>query len=247
MSSCYEVIHTRWILFVANEYWIIYDRLRGDSPHCFDLRFHLSPEAWDRTKLWSAATVCAPGFALVFNPGYKISIEPGWVAPQYGTKLPAPVVSLAAKGVKSADFFTVVAPIRSTDHIPTLDVRHDRSGASDALCVEVCGVGPNRSARDLVAWSPSITHFDVAPFQCWASAAWIRTSSLEKTPSFLACNVQELRWTSSGKREFFAAMQPSPWISWDEPHGLVENGQRPDSQGSGQYMVARTLRTGDGR
>jgi heparinase II/III-like protein len=65
-SPCYEVIHTRRIFFIADEYWIIWDSLRGERPHRFDLRFHLSPEAWDRTQI-SAGAVRAPGLALVLK------------------------------------------------------------------------------------------------------------------------------------------------------------------------------------
>jgi hypothetical protein len=224
-SPCYEAVHTRRIFFVGDEYWIIYDRLRGDRLHHYDLRFHLSQDAWNHTTLLTretASVVCAPGVALVFHAGYKMSIEPGWIAPQYGVKLPAPVVSVAADGAASAEFFTLVVPIKSADHVPTLRVCTDRGDASDALCLDVSGVGPNRSAHDRVVWSSSITNFDLGPFQCRATAAWMRTSSLEKSPAVLACNVQELKWSASGKRAFQASSHPSPWVTWDGRHGLVD-------------------------
>ena len=42
-------IHTRAIAFVADEYWLIEDRLRAPSRHRYDLRFHLAPEAEGET------------------------------------------------------------------------------------------------------------------------------------------------------------------------------------------------------
>ena len=44
-SPAYEAIHTRRIFFVAGEYWLIVDSLRGSVPHKYDLRFHLTAEA----------------------------------------------------------------------------------------------------------------------------------------------------------------------------------------------------------
>src|SRR5262249_35364175 len=114
-SPVYEAIHTRRILFVGNEYWIIADRLRGERRHRYDLRFHLSPEAWERTTATvrsGNAVVHAPGLALAFFPPFDLRIEPGWVAPEYGRKLPAPVVSVSVEAV-DADFVTVVLPFRA--------------------------------------------------------------------------------------------------------------------------------------
>jgi hypothetical protein len=44
-SPAYEAIHTRRIFFVAGEYWVIVDSLRGSVPHKYDLRFHLTADA----------------------------------------------------------------------------------------------------------------------------------------------------------------------------------------------------------
>jgi Heparinase II/III-like protein/Heparinase II/III N-terminus len=223
-SPSYEVIHTRRIFFVGDEYWIIYDRLRGNRPHRFNLRFHLSPAAWNHTTMLTredTGMVLAPGFAMVFNPGNTMSIEPGWFAPQYGVKHPAPVVSVAAEGGSSTEFFTLVVPVKSADHIPTLKTCPDRADASDAICVEVSGVGPNRSATDHVVWSSSIMNHELGPFQCRASGVWSRSSG-EACPALVACNVQELRWKTNGKAAFLTGLRPTPWLSWDEQRGLVD-------------------------
>ncbi|HEY3582365.1 MAG TPA: alginate lyase family protein, partial [Pyrinomonadaceae bacterium] len=47
-SPAYEVVHTRRIFFIGDEYWLVIDSLRGCAPHTFDLRFHLTPAAWNR-------------------------------------------------------------------------------------------------------------------------------------------------------------------------------------------------------
>src|SRR5207249_2749049 len=46
-SPCYDVVHSRRVVFVAGEYWLLEDRLRGDRPHRYDTRFHLAVHAGD--------------------------------------------------------------------------------------------------------------------------------------------------------------------------------------------------------
>jgi hypothetical protein len=217
-SPSYEVVHTRRIFFVADEYWIIHDRLRGERPHRFDLRFHLSNRAWENTAVVmraGQAMICTPGVALVFHAPTAPSIEPGWVAPQYGVKLPAPVVSLALEKHESADFITLIAPVGSPEIAPKLKACLDRGDGSDAISVEVSGVGAGQSATDRLTWSSAITGHEAGPFQCRAAAVWWRSVRGESPDALVACNVQELCWRSDGKKEFLNRWQPSPWLRWD--------------------------------
>ncbi len=223
-SPLYDAVHTRRIFFLADEYWIIHDRLRGQHPHDFDLRFHLAANAWEKTTVLTRdrqPTVCAPGVALVFNAGKIPAIEPGWVAPQYGVRLPAPVVSVVTEHVSSADYFTLVAPVSSPEHVPAFKVCLDRGDASDAISVEVEGIGPNRSGIDRLTWSSAITNHEAGPFTCRASAVWCRFFSDQNPSELIACNVQELRWRGNGKRGFMNQAKPSPWLRWNEQSGFT--------------------------
>jgi hypothetical protein len=105
-------VHERRVTFVAGEYWLIEDRLRGRRPHRYDLRFHLAPDAWGATVVEGCA-VRAPGLGLFFNAPAAPRLERGWVSERYGEKRPAPVVSVAVEGVREADFVTLVVPMRS--------------------------------------------------------------------------------------------------------------------------------------
>jgi hypothetical protein len=226
-SPSYEVVHTRRIFFVNDEYWIIYDRLRSLQPHHYDLRFHLAPQAWGHTTLLNrkqTAVVHTPGLALVFEGGHKLGIQPGWVAPRYGVKVPAPVVSVVTEGSASTEFFTLVVPARTFEDVPSLQVCHDRGDGSDALCVQVSNVGPQRNVTDRVIWSSSIGTHELGAFVCRASAVWMRSVADGSSPEVVACNVQELRWADSGKAEFLTGLRASPWIAWDQQHGLFDTG-----------------------
>ncbi|HKF80398.1 MAG TPA: alginate lyase family protein [Thermoleophilaceae bacterium] len=135
-SPAYEAVHTRVIAFVADRYWIVEDRLRGKRPHRYDLRFHLDPGARGRTDVEGCA-VRAPGLGLVLAPGPSPRLERGWVAPRYGIRHEAPVVSAVIEGVREANFVTLVAPLAENAALPSLSVRRD--GGQTA--VAVTGIG----------------------------------------------------------------------------------------------------------
>lgn len=222
-SHCYEVVHTRRIFYIADEYWIICDSLAGELPHRFDLRFHLSPEAWDRVHL-VGNTVCAPELALIFDRASTLQIEPGWFAPLYGVKQSAPVVSAAIEGKNSAKFVTVVMPLEPSCQFPKLKVVHTSGAASPSLAMEVSGTGPDGAFTDYVSWNPSIADHALSSFQCRASAVWVRSDG-EEDARFAACNVQEFRSTQNEQLRFVAP-QSAPWVSWDPQHGLSSGTER---------------------
>jgi hypothetical protein len=143
-SPAYEALHRRVIAFVADRYWIVEDRLRGERPHRYDLRFHLGPEACAHTRI-EGCGVRAPGLGLVFAPGPTVALEPGWVAPSYGFRLEAPVVSAAIDGAADADFVTLVAPLEEGDPLPSLVVHREDT----VTAVEVHGIDGESQA---LAW-----------------------------------------------------------------------------------------------
>jgi hypothetical protein len=172
-SPCYDAVHARRVVFVGDEYWLVEDRLRAAAPHRYDLRFHLAPEAWNETEIahdGRQAVVRAPGLAMVFPQASAPVLEEGWYAPQYGRKLPAPVVTLAVEDARDAAFLTLVAPVEVGQPAPDLTVRY----ATEPVVVEVAT--PER--RDIVAWNRR---------HAW----WRRTSPDGEPWSFRACAVDE--------------------------------------------------------
>jgi glycosyltransferase involved in cell wall biosynthesis len=123
-SPVYEAVHTRVVAFVDDRCWIVEDRLRGERAHRYDLRFHLGPEALGEARL-EGPGVRAPGLGLVLEPGPSLTLEPGWVAPVYGRRVDAPVVSAVVEGVADANFVTLVVPLAGSDPLPELRVRRE--------------------------------------------------------------------------------------------------------------------------
>jgi hypothetical protein len=223
-SPAYEVWHTRSIFFINDEYWLICDRLRGSRPHRFDLRFHLSPEAWNHIYVERAGgneVVRAPGLALVLGESLVPRIEPGWFAPEYGIKLRAPVASVVAEGVAQACFFTLAVPLSSKLPAPTFLAYVERSGAVETIHAEIKGVGPDGAGRDRLTWSATPRPFQLGAFEGRASAAWLRASAAGKSLAFAACNMLELKQRELGEAKPLTVARPVNWATWDERRGLA--------------------------
>jgi hypothetical protein len=149
VSPCYDAVHQRCILFVAGEYWIIEDGLTAPTPHRYDLRFHLPPDALDRVVVYRAPRPAAtgPGMALIFGADHDVELESGWVSAQYGVKQPAPVVVATERNCRTARFITLVAPLADGAPLPRMRVRTGTDAAITLIEVERSGV------RDVVAWT----------------------------------------------------------------------------------------------
>lgn len=124
VSPNYETIHTRRIFFINNSYWLIWDSLKGEAPRKFDLRFHLTPAAWNHVFVQDS-TVIAPNLSLVFPKGENISIEPSWASPEYGIKHRIPCVNIVSEGSVTKDFFTLIKPRESDEKTPILLISNE--------------------------------------------------------------------------------------------------------------------------
>jgi hypothetical protein len=110
-SPRYEVVHERTVAFVQGAYWIVVDRLDGERPHAYTLRFQLAPEALGRTRV-DGHVVRAPGLELVFDEAHLPRLVDGWVAPEYGVKQAAPAVEAVHRRDACATFTTRIVPVR---------------------------------------------------------------------------------------------------------------------------------------
>src|SRR6185369_10274629 len=75
-SPVYDAIHTRRICFVRGEYWLIVDSLRAHGPHKYDLRFHLTPAAWNHCARIDTG-IRTPELVLLFEPHREPVISQG--------------------------------------------------------------------------------------------------------------------------------------------------------------------------
>lgn len=136
ISPNYDSVHTRRIFFIHNSYWLIWDSLEGQTPRKFDLRFHLTPDAWNHV-LVNDSTVLTSNLSLIFPKGENVSIEPSWYAPEYGIKHRIPCVSVVSESAANKDYFTLVKPLKIDENAPTFSISKD----SNITNIEICGDG----------------------------------------------------------------------------------------------------------
>ncbi|MGH2736924.1 MAG: heparinase II/III domain-containing protein, partial [Actinomycetota bacterium] len=219
-SPCYDALHTRRILFVADEYWLIEDRLRAEQVHRYDLRWHLPAEGWKSTRLETTdqgSIVVAPGLALAVAGAGEARLEDGWVSPRYGIKMPAPVVSVRT-GSRDARFVTLVAPRRPGWPVPRLRVRWPAADQVTVAFVE--GVDGTEACRDVVAWSTRREQLPLGSMRCVATAAWLRSSAADGPASFRGLDVAGIESAP------FGGVQFGEWVAWDAG-GRVTTGGNP--------------------
>jgi hypothetical protein len=207
-SAAYDVVHTRQVAFVADEYWIVVDTLEAaaGTPHEYTQRMHLSPEAWTRTSVQQRigdVVVRAPGVALVYPDGVLPEIEDGWVSPEYGIRRRAPVVSRTAHAASRERMISVLWPTGHDEHDPprlAVD-RCDEAG----VAVRLDGVGPRASQTDHLAWAGAGTPagavtMSAGPMSVSARIAWIRTGRGGRPARAALLDCDGCTWTGPAPR-----------------------------------------------
>lgn len=109
--------HTRSILFLKNDYWLIRDVLTSDGPHELDLRFHFAAESNPQLehKNGQLRTILESGE----NAGLRVvsfgqdggwSREDGWISHCYGDRLTAPVCVFSVHSEGTTELVTLLIP-----------------------------------------------------------------------------------------------------------------------------------------
>jgi hypothetical protein len=101
-------IHTRSILFLKRDYWVIRDRVELSGKHQIDLWFHFesgtSPEVHENEVHENGAKIVS------FARGGRWTKEEGWVSHCYGERAPAPVCVFSAAADGAFEIVTFVLP-----------------------------------------------------------------------------------------------------------------------------------------
>ena len=193
-SVAYEAVHRRQVVFVADAYWLILDTLTGQLPHRYDLRFHLDASAAGQVAVTTTDggwAVRAPGLALVLTGSSEPHIEAGWVAPVYGIKHAAPVVSVISDGRPSARFASLLMPRAAGEITPTLTFVVQPDGWTATVAHgDVC---------DTIEWRARAGAFDSTPVLGDGRAAWTRVSAGQVARSSVADGAGRWRvWDAQG-------------------------------------------------
>lgn len=112
--------HSRSVLFLKGDYFIIRDQVETTGAHNYELNFHFAPdaapeiEAGDEIGVSERASGDEAGLELfTFGARGKWRKTDGWVSTCYGARVPAPVVSYEASGEGVQEFFSFLIPRRA--------------------------------------------------------------------------------------------------------------------------------------
>jgi hypothetical protein len=110
--------HTRSILFLKNDYWIVRDYVETRGDHTYQLNFHFdaatnaraeNPEA----KLWTITENAdnSTGLKLLlFGDNGEWKRNESWISKSYGGRINAPYLQFRSKGSGPQEFFTFFLP-----------------------------------------------------------------------------------------------------------------------------------------
>ncbi len=149
-----SVIHTRRILFVKPNYWIVSDVLEGKGKHLFQQLFHFMPMEIRQSEEKAVCTLNKSEANLAIIPVNEEDLQldifigsedplQGWVAPNFHKKLAAPAVVYSKKRRAPAMFNIVLFPAQGkidleNFHLEKLPVKvnNQEVNQSKAVCLK---------------------------------------------------------------------------------------------------------------
>ena len=120
--------HSRSILFLRNEYWIMRDFVNTRGEHSYQQNFHFGSgtnpsiaNSEDGSKFVREFPGGESGMGLfVFGDGLKWRRKEGWISKAYGNRQTAPFIQVSSKGKGPQEFFTFMLPRDRGDAEPTV-------------------------------------------------------------------------------------------------------------------------------
>jgi Heparinase II/III N-terminus/Heparinase II/III-like protein len=148
----YNAVHTRHLFFLRGRYWVVVDELHAETPHRYELLFHLSEIAQGKIAIDEVAaqrTIRTPHLIVATDPQESsLRVDEGFVSYHYGVKHAAPVINFCQRA-GNARFVTVLVPYGA--ECPTVSVNFRASASFDvetALAVDVQITESNGHFRD---------------------------------------------------------------------------------------------------
>ena len=184
-------MHRRSVVFVADDYWLVFDELRAEEPHDYALRWHLADDVVPeiRTSPNGSSFVATPNVSLEIAGSGPATAEPGWVSIEYGVKRAAPVVVARAQGAADADLVTLLAA-RQAGTSPRLRWSDACSGAA---IVELAD-----GTTDHLSWRAPDRDVVVGGLRVAAATVWVRADRDGNPQQVSLDRPTMVRWTHPG-------------------------------------------------
>lgn len=179
-----DVTHTRRILFMKPDYWVIVDELQALSPHNYQLLFHTHPSVVVRSAPENRISLIRPSeeIRLDLIPADPQSVKVTWASGDNGPiqswystdfyqKVPSTVIIYEREGTASTAITTLLYPCRlgQTEKAISIAPLAIRQGRGLAYVVTT----PRGQDHLLFAWDNSVKQF--GPFESRGTIAVVRT------------------------------------------------------------------------
>ena len=106
--------HRRRVIFVDGRYWLVIDDVEGSGRHRADLRFQFAPHSVAAAGPCAVRAVSARGAGVVLHSEATSTLRgellDGWVAPDYGQRVRAPLFVLTTETDLPLRIVTVLLP-----------------------------------------------------------------------------------------------------------------------------------------
>jgi hypothetical protein len=179
------VTHTRSLLFLKGDYWIMRDRVETTGAHRYDLRFHFAAEAdpalrtVDEVEAVRERRVNSAGLEL-FAFGDRASAwrkESGFVSSCYGSRDQSQVFVLSTEAEGAQEFVTYLLPRRAGERE---DMRVREVEALSGRAFELAAAG----RRDLLLLGGDGPRAETDEVSVDGEWAWLRLKGLEGLEGF---------------------------------------------------------------
>ncbi|HEX8745680.1 MAG TPA: alginate lyase family protein [Pyrinomonadaceae bacterium] len=107
------VTHSRSILFLKNDYWIVRDRVETKGAHTLDLHFHFAPQVVVEAARGGVRASVGDSARLemfVFGGDGAWEDCEGWVSECYGQRVKAPAGKFSAEAAGAREFVSILMP-----------------------------------------------------------------------------------------------------------------------------------------
>jgi hypothetical protein len=109
--------HTRSVLFLKGDYWVVRDRVKTEGTHRYGLNFHFAPETDPAIESSSGVVSVSERKAgtagldlFSFGKTGRWRREQGWVSECYGQRAAAPVLLFSSEAAGPQEFVTFMLP-----------------------------------------------------------------------------------------------------------------------------------------
>lgn len=169
--------HTRSILFLKGDYWIMRDVVETAGTHEYSLNFHFDGDA-KPTVSDDGRFVGGEGHRLfTFGDNGSWHQKESWISKVHGNKMNAPFLRFISKGEGTQEFFTFILPV--DQGIPPPEVSEVPTTRGRAFLISYNGY------RDLLVLNDTGQLLDAGSFKSDFRYTWARLSEGEAIPDEL--------------------------------------------------------------